>query len=306
MVGRSCVLVEEVREEMGGSYKGHGSGVKASFDHIYDLEDPRGYFNTLDELDYQAPEHGSRIFHALLEKKEFNGPRAKVVDLCCSYGVNAALLKHDLSLGDLYSRYGSEQLADLSADELATADGAFFENHRLQSPPEVVGVDAAKNAVSYALRAGLLDAGFAENLEEEDPSDALREAVSGADLLTVTGGVGYVWENTFERLLSCFGREDMPWVATLPLRMVDYAPIAEVLSGHELTTEKLTTRTFRQRRFAGDSEREHVLRQLAKAGIDPGNKEETGWYHSEFYLSRPAEEAERVPLRALAGAVETP
>ncbi len=167
-------------------------------------------------------------------------------------------------------------------------------------------MDSAKNAVSYALRAGLLDAGFAENLEEEEPSDALREAVSGADLLTVTGGVGYVWENTFERLLSCFSREDMPWVATLPLRMVDYAPIAEVLSAHELTTEKLTTRTFRQRRFAGDTEREHVLWQLAEADIDPGNREETGWYHSEFYLSRPAEEAERVPLRALAGAIGTP
>jgi hypothetical protein len=125
MVGCSCGLVEEVREEMGGSYKGHGSGVKASFDHIYDLEDPRGYFNTLDELGYQAPEHGSRIFNVLLEKKEFNGPRAKVVDLCCSYGVNAALLKHDLSLGDLYSHYGSEQLADLSANELAAADGTF-------------------------------------------------------------------------------------------------------------------------------------------------------------------------------------
>lgn len=290
---------------MGGSYAKHGTGVKANFDDIYDLEDPRGYFNTLGELDYQAPQNGSRVFTALLEKKELNGRSAKVVDLCCSYGVNAALLKHDLSLEDLYSRYGSQRLALVSADELAAADNDYYADHRLQSPPEVVGVDVAGNAVSYALQAGLLDSGFAENLEEEEPSDALREAVSGADLLTVTGGIGYVWEKTFDRLLSCFDEEDMPWAVTFPLRMVDYAPIAGVLYGHGLATEKLTTRTFQQRRFADDREREHVLRQLTEADIDPGGKEEMGWYHSELYLSRPTEKAERVPLQNLLNITET-
>ena len=290
---------------MSGSYARHDMGVKADFGHIYDLEDPRGYFNTLNDLDYQAPEHGSRIFAALLEEKRSNGHSMKVVDLCCSYGVNAALLKHDLSLGDLYSRYGSQRLAGLPADDLAADDSTFYAEHRLQSPPEVVGLDVASNAVSYALETGLLDAGFTEDLERAEPSDTLREAVSGADLLTVTGGVGYVWENTFDRLLSCFDRKDVPWVATLPLRMVDYAPIAGVLSDHGLATEKLTTQTFQQRRFADGNEREHVLKQLTEADIDPSGKEDTGWYHSELHLSRPTGEAELVPLQDLPGFADT-
>lgn len=290
---------------MSSSYARHGTGVKASFDHIYDLEDPRGYFGALGELDYLAPQHGSSVFSALLEEKASNGRPAKILDLCCSYGVNAALLKHELSLEDLYSRYGSEELAGLSTDELVAADNEFYEDRRVESPPEVVGVDVAGNAVSYALQASLLDAGFAENLEENEPSEALREATAGVDLLTVTGGIGYVWQSTFERVLSCFDADSTPWVATMPLRMVDYAPVAETLSEYGLATEKLTTRTFQQRRFLDDREREHVLRQLADADVDPGGKEDTGWYHSEFYLSRPVEEVERLPLRDLPGLKKT-
>ncbi len=286
---------------MGGSYSRHDKGVKASFDHIYDLEDPRGYFNTLGELNYQAPRHGSSIFSTLLGEMDLNGDPAKILDLCCSYGVNAALLKHEITLEDLYDRYGSKDLVNLSTEELAAADAEFYEDHRSESPPEVVGVDVAENAVSYAVQTGLLDAGFAENLEDKEPSDGLKEAVSGADLLTVTGGIGYVWQNTFDRVLSCFDEDEKPWVATMPLRMVDYTPVAETLSCHGLSTEKLTTRTFQQRRFLDDREREHVLQKLTDIDVDPNGKEASGWFHSEFYLSRPSEEAEKLPLKELPG-----
>ena len=179
---------------MGGSYSRHDKGVKASFDHIYDLEDPRGYFNTLGELDYQAPRHGSSIFSTLLKEMDLDGNPVKILDLCCSYGVNAALLKHEITLEDLYDRYGSDNLANLSTGELAAADAEFYEDRRSEAPPEVVGVDVAGNAVSYAVQTSLLDAGFTEDLEKEEPSEALREAASGTDLLTVTGGIGYVWK----------------------------------------------------------------------------------------------------------------
>lgn len=286
---------------MGGAYARHDMGVKANFDHIYDREDPRDYYGVLSGLDYQAPEHGSRLFSGFLEVASTNGHPKKVVDLCCSYGVNAALLKHELDLDDLYAHYKSEELAGLSGDELVETDAAFYEDHTVDAPPEVVGVDVAGNAVSYALQAGLLDEGFATNLEEDEPTQNFREAVAGANMVTVTGGIGYVWSDTFDRVLSCFDEDRTPWVATLPLRMVDYAPIAETLSEHGLVTEKLTARTFPQRRFADEREQEHVLRELRNAGLDTSGKEETGWYHSELYLSRPAEEVAEVPLQELPG-----
>lgn len=223
------------------------------------------------------------------------------MDVCCSYGVIAALLKHEITLDDLYARYSSGEFSGLSSEELAQSDAAFYEERTKDMSPEIVGVDVARNAVSYGIRSGVLDAGFAENLKEDEPTEELRRAVSGTDLLTITGGVGYVSERTFERLLECMaeGQEgQLPWVAVFALRWVSYEDVSEALSSFGLVTEKLEGHTFTQRRFTGEEEREYVLEELAGMDVDTIGKEDTGWYHANFYLSRPVEEA-KIPLEAL-------
>ncbi len=290
----------------------HQKSGKANFDLVYDLEDPREYFNTLGEFDYCVPRHGQRVFRALAqslrEEKERTGadPRGlDVVDICCSYGINAALLKHDLTLDDLYARYGSAEVAGLSGEELIEADAAFYRERQMGETPKLVGVDIAQNAVSYGVRSGLLDAGFAENLEEDEPTGELGQAVAGADLLTVTGGVGYVSERTFGKLLDrvTAGPEgSTPWVAAFALRWVSYEDISSALSEYGLVTEKLSSHTFTQRRFTDDVERNYVLGELANMGVDPAGKEEMGWHHANFYLSRPADEAEK-PVQELLASV---
>jgi len=284
-------------------YAQHNEQNKANFDHVYDLPDPRGYFEALGSLGYQAPEHGRRLFPTLLKAVRAEGGPDEILDLCCSYGVNAALLRHDLTLDDLYARYASPELADLSTGELLEADRPFYAGRRHPSPPVIVGADAAANAVRYALGAGLLEAGFGEDFETTDPPEAFRSAVGNVGLVTVTGGVGYVWERTFDRVLKSVtgARPDgrAPWVATLPARLVDYGPLSDLFSTYGLVTERLSSRTFPQRRFADAAEREHVLRQLADMGVDPSGKEEEGWYHADLYLSRPAEEAAKASVDEL-------
>ena len=291
---------------MPNPYAQHNEENKANFDHVYDLPDPRGYFEALGALDYRAPEHARHLFPTLLREIRAGGDPAVVLDLCCSYGVNAALLRHDLTLEDLYARYASPKLADLSPAELAEADRVFYEERRGGTPTGIVGADAASNAVKYAVQAGLLEAGFGENLETKDPSKAFQRAVGDVGLVTVTGGVGYVWERTFDRVLTAVAEASpdgrAPWVATLPARLVEYDPLAAVFSRHGLVTEKVSARTFPQRRFADAAEREHVLRQLADLNVDPTGKEEEGWYHADLYLSRPAEEASKVSVDELFGA----
>jgi hypothetical protein len=152
---------------------------KANFDLVYGLEDPREYFGAFEELDYCIPQHGQRVFSALIEvlREEghngFGARRTGVVDVCCSYGINAALLKHEVTLDDLYARYGSGELASLSSEELAEADTAFYGGCVRRVAPQVVGVDVSRNAVSYGLRSGILDLGFAENLEDDEPTEEL-------------------------------------------------------------------------------------------------------------------------------------
>ena len=283
----------------GGSQ--HQKSGKASFDRIYDQEDPREYFNTLGSLDYRIPHHGQRIFSALVEERRRIADEVpvNVLDLCCSYGINAALLKHDVTLRDLYERYGSKEVEELSSDELAMADARFYREHRKENAPWVVGLDVATNAVSYGVKTGLLDEGAVEDLENSGPSVALREAVSGTDLLTVTGGVGYISERTFARVLDCIPEGKEPWVATFALRWVDYSSVAGILSRHGLLTEKLETHTFDQRRFTSPEEHEYVCQELEKLSIDPEGRESEGRYHADFYLSRPADRARQKSLEEL-------
>src|SRR5918995_1018359 len=260
-----------------------------------------------DALHQKSGKTSFEVFSELIEARRTgvngNGTgkgHTKVVDVCCSYGVIAALLKHEIVIDDLYTRYRSEELAGLSGEELARADAAFYGERMKEGAPEVVGVDVARNAVSYGLRSGVLDAGFAENLEEDEPTEELRRAVSGTDLLTITGGVGYISESTFERLLGCMAGEDgrLPWITVFALRWVSYDDISDVLSNFGLVTEKLAGHTFAQRRFTGAEEREYVLEELAGMDVDSTGREDTGWYHANFYLSRPVQDAS-IPLETL-------
>jgi hypothetical protein len=162
-----------------------------------------------------------------------------------------------------------------------------------------VGVDAAAPAIDYATRVGLLDAGFAENLELEPPSDALADHVDEADLLTVTGGVGYITATTFERLLEHRRAPEPPWVAALCLRTVPYEPIASRLEQFGLVTEHLSNVTYPQRRFASAAEREYALSELSTLGVDPTGKEADGRYHVSVYVSVPRGQAERASVQTL-------
>ena len=87
-------------------------------------------------------------------------------------------------------------------------------------------------------------------------------------------------------------------MAVFALWWVSYEEVSNVLSGYGLLTEKLVGHTFTQRRFADDAERGYVLEKLAKMGVDTAGKEEEGWHHTNFYLSRSIEEAE-TPIEAL-------
>lgn len=278
----------------------HAQSGKAQFGHVYNQADPRGYFQTLRDLEYQAPAHGERVFGRLAQRRREHLDRKDVVvlDLCCSYGINAVLLNHDLTLNALYARYGSPELAALSTDELVLADRAFYGEHRRSQPVQVVGIDVADQAVAYAHRVGLHWAGSSENLEIENPSTALAHLLTGVDLITVTGGIGYITERTFDRVLKHASAEGGCWVAAFALRWVPYERIAEVLARYGLTTEQLSGHTFRQRRFADDTERDYVLGKLENMGIDPTGKETEGWYHSNFFFSCPAKH-NRPSLREL-------
>lgn len=267
-----------------------GSG-KADFTSIYTAPDPRPYFSTLGPLGYQVPRHAEPVVEAVLDVR----PGATVLDVCCSYGINAALLRGTVGYDDLVARHTDPARAGLPSAQVVADDAAFHAAHRHPAGPHVVGLDASAPAVGYGTATGLLDAGFAEDLETRDPSPALTAALAGVDVVMCTGGIGYVGPATFRRLLDAAARPERMFVVAFVLRVFDYAPVVDVLDGFGLVTDRIPAAACRQRRFADADERAAACRDVAARGLDPTGYEAAGWYHADCFVTRPADVAPPLP-----------
>ncbi|MFF1399001.1 hypothetical protein ACFVZD_34995 [Streptomyces sp. NPDC058287] len=261
---------------------------KTRFDEIYNQPDPRAYFRGLAPLEYEIPHHGQEVFRrARADRAAAYGTDdpVTVLDLCCSYGINAALLNYDLTLAGLYEHYTDPEAESLTTAELIEVDKEFYASRRRPDATPVIGLDAADQAVRYALDVGLLDEAYAENLEQTPPGPGLRRAVERTGLITVTGGIGYITKTTFEALLGC--AEVPVWVYAFVLRTVPYHPVVAALSDFGLVTETDPARTYPQRLFSDPAEQRYAIEQARLAGHDPIGLETAGRYHTQLYRSRP-------------------
>lgn len=251
---------------------------KISLDHIYTQPDPRGYFGTLRELDYQIPQVAKPYFASLIEeyRNANQRPVPTVLDIGCSYGINAALLKCDMTMGELYDRY--TDCDDKSRDELLADDQRLTGNDGLR----FLGLDTSQWALSYATEAGFLDGAIHADLEANDPTERQRAQFAETDLVISTGCLGYVTEKTIAKVIH----DGRPWMAHFVLRMFPFEPIAETLAAEGYETMRVD-RVFKQRRFATQEEQSLVLDTLSTAGVDPRGLETDGWLYAQLYLSRP-------------------
>lgn len=276
------VVVRELESMLAdGGYGTRTGEQKTDFSTIYAQPDPRAYFRALRPLGYQIPQHARPVVESVLGRH----PGA-VLDVCCSYGINAALLRFEVDLASLGARAADPARAGVSPDDVVAADAELFSALPRRADRQVFGLDASKPAVDYAVSTGLLAAGWAENLEEADPSPSLVAALGGVSLVLCTGGVGYVGPATFERLVA---HAPDAWVLAFVLRVFPYDDVAAALADHGLVTEKLPG-TFPQRRFADSAEAAAALHDVTARGLDPAGREADGWFHAEAYLSRPARE----------------
>ncbi|WP_067794262.1 methyltransferase type 12 [Actinomadura formosensis] len=266
---------------------------KISLDHIYTRPDPRAYFSTLRDLHYNIPELAKPHFLRLIaEYREARGiPVPTVLDIGCSYGINAALVKHGATMDELYDRYGGRDAHRHTRATLLTRDRELvhsrehaFGDHA--GRVRFLGLDASDNALSYALDAGFLDGAVHADLENGEPTGEQRAQLAGTDLAISTGCLGYVTERTISRIIDAH-EGPLPWMAHFILRMFPFDPIADTLTAAGYETVRHDG-LFRQRRFATPEEQALVLERLADVGVDPSGLETGGWFYAQLYISRPA------------------
>lgn len=268
---------------------------KVSLDHIYTQPDPRAYFTQLRQLDYCVPQEAKPYFAKLIEEYRESEDVAvpKVLDVGCSYGINAALLKYDVTMDALYARYCEDRPGGAGGDApvetssaLLARDRKLARAHHPARRTRFVGLDTSASALAYGLEAGFLDDAVHADLEKNEPTARQRAQFAGTDLVISTGCVGYVTERTLTRIVHSMG-EHRPWMAHFVLRMFPFDPVERTLTGLGYETIRVDD-VFRQRRFASDEEQALVLATMKEAGVDARGLEAEGWLYAQLHVSRPS------------------
>lgn len=268
---------------------------KANFDEIYGLPDPRGYFSMLGSLDYMIPDLAEPIVRQLLAARAKRYEETPVVlDVGCSYGINAAVQRFPVSFNTLRSRYARGEMAAVDAAELARLDRSFYASWPRISPARFVGLDISEPAVSYAREVGLLDAGIVKDLETQPLDGAEADLLRPVNVILSTGCIGYVTERSYRKLLDAM--RSPPWIISFVLRMFPYDTLAATFAEHGLVTERLAGATFVQRRFRDIEEFTSTLAQLAERGVETMGFESEGRFQAELFVSRPEADARAAPL----------
>lgn len=260
---------------------------KIKIDDIYNAPDPRQYFLTLRNLEYQIPERAKPVFQNIIRqyRETTQKQKVRILDVGCSYGINAALLKCDLTMEDLYERYTSDDATNASWKSLTARDRSLITSHTVDQDIEVIGLDRSNKAIDYAILTNFLNDGISENLEDNKPSTEAATILDNIDIVISTGCIGYVTANTLKWILK-INAPRKPWMVNFVLRMFPFEEIAQELQNFGYESRILTDELYRQRRFANAEEQEQVLKRLGELNINPEGYENNGWFYAQPFLSK--------------------
>lgn len=270
---------------------------KANFNDIYAMDDPRGYFSVLGALDYMIPDLAAPIVRQVLAARAriYHDARTpRILDVGCSYGINAAVHRFPVTFAVLRRRYTRREVARLSASELLAFDRNYYASWPDIGLGSFIGLDPSAPAIAYAKNVGLIEAGITTDLETTDPTAADLCLLENTDVILSTGAVGYVSERTYRRILGAARKT--PWIVSFVLRMFPYDSFSSMFTDYGLVTERLASAVFVQRRFRDIAEFEGTLQALKERGVQTDGFESDGLLRAELYVSRPAADAWSMPI----------
>ncbi len=166
---------------------------KAVFDDIYSERDPRAYFSVLGALDYMIPDVAEPVIRQILNARAHHyGEENTVLDVGCSYGINAAIHRFPVSFASLRQRYARREMMALDADEMIRLDRHFYASWPDIGLGRFIGLDVSAYAIRYANATGLHVNGVAADLETATLTSAQASIIAPANVLLSTGAIGYV------------------------------------------------------------------------------------------------------------------
>ena len=275
---------------------------KDDFEQVYDLDDPRPYYQGLRPCDYRMPGVVANWLCAkasvIAAARGRSGP-LRMLDFACGYGAIGALLRHRISMRDLYGHYAgawrrSEGRANWSPDRAALAP--LRREHRRY---EIGGLDIAPVAVEYARYMGFIDTGFAEDLSEGPPGAELRHFLSGADIVVECGGLGPLLTGAMERMVHATRDTSRPWFLYCPRPDVDWSDLHALWAAVGYEAAVCVRAPVRYRKPLSDYERDQMLKLSVRFGYRPEDVMESEYLLVEMTLVRPRAECGGVDMEEL-------
>ncbi len=269
---------------------------KSSFNDVYQAPTPHAYFAAMHRLEYAIGQEARPYFQAaaaLLRRQLGAATSIRMLDLGCSYGVGSALVKYGLSFGEIAEFFEND--ADRDFRRCVRETRQWLEQNGDGKPITCIGADSSEPAIRFAAEAGLIADGIAHDLEADPHLDTRERAtVAECNLLTSTGTIGYVGENTLSPILRNLGKAQPfahgPYAAVTILRMFPPEPIAATFNRFGMRFEVVPGVRLRQRRFDDDREQQETLRLLRKRGLDPEGWESTGYLYADLFVgARPVD-----------------
>ncbi len=274
---------------------------KATFDDVYVQPTPHAYVQKMASHGYQIGEQARPYcFEATQLLNELNSDAwpVQMLDLGCSYGMGSAFLKYGCSFEEIVAFFASR-----APDELA----ACAEVTRMWlnvAPPacdvRCVGLDSSEPAVSFGLKAGLLDGGIAKNYEDPSvqPSKMDIEWFRSCNLLVSTGAIGYVTQETLRKVLPHLGKDHPtkhgPFAVVTILRMFKTEPIVPCFEEAGMKMVRVPGICLPQRNFADDAERDGVISVLHNQHVDTLGFEDEGKLFAELYVAAAEDQVDRL------------
>ena len=285
---------------------------KDDFDRVYDLEDPSPYFTALRPSGYRMPAvlaGALKAIHRQVLVARDAGGTLRVLDFACGYGAIGALLRHDISMAEIYARYGERRWRPVDARRHWEADAAFFATRRAarreaSEALEIGGTDIAGVALEYAAALGFLDRTFHENLVEQAPSEALTRFLQGVDVVVESGALGNLPPTAFECILDACVDARLPWFIYCPRPDVDWTPLDALWAARGYRTESLGTEPIRYRKALAARERVDMFRVTRELGIRDEYVMRDGYLLVDMTLARPEADAGNPPIERLRGSYD--
>ena len=229
------------------------------------------------------------------------GDTLRLLDFACGYGAVGGLLRHRISMRELYARYAGRRWRPDGGRMNWVADAEFFAARcETAGKFEIGGIDIAGTALDYAAAMGFVDRTFRADLIRDPPGEALARFVRGVDLVVESGAVGELLPAAFERILDC-GGDRRPWFLYSPRPDTDWRPLDRLWSARGYRAESLGTETVRYRKPLGAPERQDMLRATRALGRSDESVMRDGYLLVDMMLARPDAETGNPPIGRLRG-----